>query len=125
MTILENNIRAGKRALLIEPEDATRRALQLLLQGWRFEVRSYCAAAAALSDAFADDADVLLVAHCLPEGDGSAALNTLRGRGWKGQAILIADSGSRALAAEARQAGFTAVLDRPVGRLDLLEALRR
>lgn len=122
-TILEARFQAGKRALLIEAEDATRRLLQLLLQGWRFEVRAFSHPTPALADGYADTSHVLLVAHRLPEAEGSAILVAMRQRGWEGRSILIAESRTGDLVEHARQVGFSAVLGKPVGRLDLLEAL--
>lgn len=121
---LEASLGPRGGALLIEPDDAARRSLQLMLQGWGYAVRSFSAAAPALADAYAGDAHLLLVAHCLLS-EGSAILQQLRQRGWQGRAILLADSRTSALIGEAAQAGFVEVLEKPVGRLELLNALAR
>lgn len=116
---------ARDRALLIEPDDTTRRALQIMLEGCRLEVRSFAAATPALAD-FADrNPHVLCVAHILPDGDGPMILCLMRQRGWEGRAILITDMGSQRLIDAADDAGFAAVLDKPVGRLELINALVR
>lgn len=122
---LPPDLEGGGRVLLIEPEDSVRRGLQLMLQGWRFSVRSFSAAAPALADADAEDAHVLLVAQRLLGSDGGAVLRALRQRGWQGRAILLAESRSSALVADALETGFSAVLEKPVGRLDLLNALAK
>lgn len=121
--ILEASLAAGGRALVIEPEDETRRSLMLMLRGWRLDVRSYSAAAPALADGHAYDAAVLLVAQSLPDSDADTVLRSLRQQGWQGRAILVADTRTNGFVAEARNAGFSAVLSKPISRLDVLEAL--
>lgn len=123
MITLENNLSLGQRALLIEPEDEARRALQLLLQGWRVEVRSYPTAAAGLADPLAVETHIVLLAQILLESGRCPVLNHLRERGWNGVAVLIAAARSPALAQEADASGFRSILVKPVGRLDLLKAL--
>lgn len=122
-TIQEASLERGSRVLLIEPEDATRRSLQLMLQGWRLDVRSFGIARAAFADSYARSAHVLLVGHRLEEGNGSDVLQSMKRSGWSGRAILVADTRSLALVEQARQCGFSTVLSKPVGRLDLLNAL--
>jgi len=124
-TVLEASLDGGQRALLVEPDDQTRRTLQMLLQGWKFVVRSFSAAMPALADGYADSAHVLLVAQRFPDADGQTVLLWMRQRGWRGRAIMVADLQTAELVGDARESGFAAVLGKPVGRLDLLEALLR
>ncbi|WP_197054233.1 hypothetical protein [Sphingomonas sp. 37zxx] len=114
-----------RRALIIEPEDSVRRSLQLMLQGFRFAVRSFGALAPALADSYARDAHVLLVAHDVLNSGDRALLSALRQSGWQGRAILVARSPTTDLADEARHAGFAAIVDKPIGRLELLNALSK
>lgn len=121
----EASFSGNRRALIIEPEDSARRSLQLMLQGWRFVVRSFGALAPALADPHARDAQVMLVAHDVLSGGDGAMLLVLREAGWQGRAILVADALTADLAREAQRAGFAAVVDKPIGRLDLLNALMK
>ncbi|WP_213979687.1 response regulator [Sphingomonas sp. dw_22] len=113
------------RILLLEDDDGVRRSLQLLLQGLGFEVRSFAAATPALADPLSAEMDFLIADNRLPDGDGLSALRTLRARGWQGRAILITAFPSSGVSEAAEQAGFAAVLEKPLRQQVLLGALTR
>ncbi len=111
------------RLLLVEDDDGLRRALQLLLCDQGYEVRAYPSGAHALADARADRAALLVADYRLPDSDGIALLRALRTCGWSGHAILVTGFPSPALAQAAREAGFAAVLEKPVPHHRLVAAL--
>lgn len=115
---------ARERVLLVDSQDDSRRALQLLLQGCGMDVRAFASAAAAMAEATVDQIRTLLIARDLSDGDAIHLLRQLALRGWRGRAILIGQSHA-ALDEEARAAGFAHVVKKPVGRLELLGALAR
>ncbi|MEG3165301.1 response regulator [Sphingomonas sp. PB2P19] len=102
------------RVVLIDDDAGVRRSLQLLLHWRGFDVRSFGTAAPVLSAHAADDTDVLITDYLLPDSDGIAVLETLRGRGWRGRAILITAFPSAALIERARASGFVALLEKPI-----------
>lgn len=112
-----------QRALVIEPEDMARRSLQLLLEGWKFEVSAFAAPPQTLGSADPNGPGLMCLSHRLPGGDGCSLLQRLRERGWRGDAILIAEVRCRLLIQDAEKAGFMHVLQKPVGRLDLFSAI--
>lgn len=113
-----------ERVLLVDSQDESRRALQLLLQGCGMDVRAFASAAAAMAETTLDQIRTLLIARELSDGDAIHLLQQLAGRGWKGRAILIGQSHAE-LDEAARAAGFASVVKKPVGRLELLGALAR
>jgi CheY-like chemotaxis protein len=119
--ILPDSVR--KQALLIAPEDDIRRTLQLLLLGCGLSVRAFGSVRAALADRSSIDAHILALTQHHVEGDGAVVLDLLREHGWRGRAILVMDAAPENLGKNGRDAGFDAVLDKPVGRLALLSAL--
>lgn len=117
-----NDSKVCRRLLLIEGDDGARRALQLLLQGHGFEVQSFSSARRALADPVCDEAGYLLVERITADADGLGVLGVLRGRGWQGRAVLMADAADAHREA-GRLAGFAAVIDKPVRSSELLSAL--
>ena len=109
--------------LLVEDEPAVRRALQLVLQGSGFSVRSQASSAAALGDPLALQAAAIVADYRLPDGDGLNLLRGLRQRGFAGPAILITAYGSPDLAASAREAGYARILEKPLPDRVLREAV--
>lgn len=111
--------------LLVEDDDAVRRALQLLLAGRGYQVRSFASAASALADPIALDAAYLVADFMLSESDGVALLGSLRARGWKGHAILVTAFPSTELRRAAAQVGYAAVMEKPLKQQALLALLDR
>lgn len=111
--------------ILVEDDDSVRRALQLLLSGSGFRVRSFATAASALADPVTLDAEHLVADFMLSESDGVQLLARLRGRGWTGNAILVTAYPSKDLRHAAEAVGYTAVMEKPLRRQELLTALGR
>lgn len=114
-----------ERVLLVDSQDESRRALQLLLQGCGMDVRAFSSAAAAMAETMLEQIRTLLIARQLSDGDAIELLRRLAARGWRGRAILIAGESHAELDDAARDAGFAGVVKKPVGRLELLGALAR
>lgn len=114
---------SGCHLLLIEDDDAVRRALQLLLTGQGFQVHAFASATLALADPGALAAGFLVIDYLLGESSGIEALGLLRSRGWQGRAVLITAHYSPHLHEEALQAGFDGVIAKPFRDATLLAAL--
>ncbi|MHA6721332.1 response regulator [Sphingomonas sp. RS6] len=110
--------------LIVDSEDASRRTLQLLLHGSGFDVRAFSSAASA-AEAMIAQFRVMFVARRLSDGEGVGLLRGFVERGWRGKAVLIAEASRDELDADARESGFTAVVKKPLGRLEVLGALAR
>ena len=109
--------------ILVEDDDSVRRALQLLLSGRGYQVRSFASAASALADPVALDAAYLVADFMLSESDGVALLRGLRALGWKGRAILVTAFPSDAVRRAAEAVGYAAVMEKPLRQQALLAAL--
>ncbi len=77
--------------VLVDPDDAARRALHLVLSGQRHRVRSYDSPAALAEDPKAVEADWLIVS-VRAGAQSLAAVGRLRFRGWRGRLAVIADA---------------------------------
>lgn len=111
--------------ILVEDDDSVRRALQLLLAGRGYQVRSYASAASALADPVALDADYLVADFMLSDSDGVALLAGLRASGWSGHAILVTAFPSKELREAADRVGYAEVMEKPLRQHALLAALGR
>ena len=111
--------------LLIEDDDGVRRGLQLFLQGHNFDVHAFASLKSALADPVACDAPFVVIDYVLREGNGIAALGTLRERGWDGVAVLITAFATAGVRQAASAAGFKAVVDKPFRDDELLRTLRK
>lgn len=109
--------------LLVEDDDGLRRALQLFLHNKGYDVRAFRSAAHALADKQVERANTLVADYRLPDSDGVVLLQSLRARGWAGRAILLTGFPSPGLAASARDAGYGAVLEKPVPHHRLVAAI--
>lgn len=116
---------ARTQVTLVHPDDATRRSLQLLLNGWGFDVRAFASAKSALGDSREIRADILLLDDQLPAGEAGTMLTGLRRNGWRGRAILMTHSPDEALNSMATVAGFAAIVRNPPREVELLGALGR
>ncbi|MDR6850755.1 CheY-like chemotaxis protein [Sphingomonas sp. BE123] len=86
---------------LVDPDDAARRALHLLLSGQRHRVRSFASAATLAEDPKSADLAWVIVA-LRPGSDDLAKVRHLRQRGWRGRLAVIVDRAEPA----ARDAGM-------------------
>lgn len=100
--------------LVVEDDDAIRRSLQLLLRSRGFDVRAYASPGFALADKDNRTAVCLISDLVLPGLDGIMLLADLRSEGWAGAAILISGYLDADRMDKATNAGFGAVLEKPV-----------
>lgn len=114
---------ARPQLLLVEDDDGLRRSLQLFLYSKGYDVRAFRSAAHALADTRLDSAHTLIADYRLPDTDGLALLHSLRARGWSGRAILVTGFPAPALASAARDAGYAAMLEKPVPHHRLVAAI--
>lgn len=107
---------SGKTALILLSDDdaSVRRSLHLLLRSRGFGVLAYSSGTALLLDPQTQTGDCLVVDYLMPDIDGISILRQLRSAGWCGPAILITGHYADKLAARAQEAGFAAVLEKPL-----------
>ena len=113
----------GLCVLLVEDDEGVRRSLQLLLEWNGFDVRAHALAASAMGLEVLGGIDLLVTDYGLQDGDGITLLTELRQAGWQGRAVLITAALSNEMAERAREAGFHAVLEKPLARHELIGAL--
>lgn len=113
------------RVLLVEDDDALRRALQLLLVGRGYEVRAYPSAAGLACDPEALRTQCLVADLVLGDSDALDLLTQLRGVGWTGHAVLISGHLTDEWRARALEIGFDAVLGKPIGETVLATVVAR
>jgi FixJ family two-component response regulator len=117
--------------LVVEDDTSVRRSLQLLLRSQGLDVRAYASASQALADPLACSAHCLIADLTMPEVDGIALLAALRAQGWTGPAILVSGQIDEDIEQKGREAGFDAVLRKPIfdgqltGRIAALIAAAR
>jgi len=109
--------------ILVEDDDPVRRALQLLLSGRGYQVRSFASAASALADPIALEAAFLVADYRLSDSDGVELLHSLRARGWMGRAILVTAFASNEVRRAAEAVGYAAIMEKPLRQQALLAAL--
>lgn len=100
--------------LIVEDDAPVRRSLQLLLRSHGLDVRAYASTAHALADPLALAAHCLIADLAMPDLDGLALLHALRGQGWSGPAILVSGQLDDDIERRGREAGFDAVLRKPI-----------
>lgn len=110
--------------LVVEDDNAIRRSLQLLLRGRGFDVRAYASPRSALADTQNRSAVCLIADLVMPGVDGFMLLADLRAEGWNGPAILISGYLNAERTAQAANAGFAAVLEKPLAHSHLFDTMR-
>jgi two-component system, LuxR family, response regulator FixJ len=105
---------ARTRILLVEDDAAVRRALQLLLTGEGYDVRSYGSGTGLARDPEALAAACLVADLMIPERDAVELLQDLRGAGWAGKAILVSGFLTSERTSRAYDAGYDRVLAKPL-----------
>ncbi|MFV0624500.1 response regulator [Sphingomonas sp. ac-8] len=117
---------SARRSLaLVEDDAGVRRSLQLVLRGHGYDVRAYARGDQMLADPLARHCSCLITDYRLEGIDGIAVLHGLRACGWHAPAILITGHATDALAETAQQAGFTAVLEKPLRNHLLVQLIAR
>jgi FixJ family two-component response regulator len=114
-----------ERILLVEDDPAVRRSMQLLLQAQGFDVRAYANGITLLADETNDDAKCFVADYRMDDLNGIAVLTRLRERGWGGPAVLITAYATNDLSGAAIAAGFDVVLEKPLRKHALVEAVMR
>lgn len=109
---------------LVDDDMVLRRRLQLLLRSCDYEVRAYPTAEALLADPGSRVSACLISDLHMPEIDGFLLLSRLRAGGWLAPAILITSSQESDLPARAMDAGFHAILIKPLADRLVLDAVR-
>lgn len=102
------------KIVIVEDDHPVRRSTQLLLQAQGFNVKAFSTGVAALANDAALGACCLIADYLLEDMDGIGLLRALRARGWMEPAILITGHWTPKLVEEAKAAGFSEVLGKPV-----------
>lgn len=100
--------------LLVEDDEAVRRSLQLLLNANGYAVRSYPSAVGLARDPLALGCACMVADLMMPEVDALQLLAELRAAGWSGKAMLISGYMDRRWEQQAREAGYDAILAKPI-----------
>lgn len=112
--------------LLVEDDTAVRRSLQLVLQARGFDVQAFADPELLLRAGGMGEAACLVADYRLQQSrNGLELLTELRRNSWRGPAILITAFPSAALAEEAAQRGFSAVLAKPFRERELADTVAR
>ncbi|MBA4163516.1 MAG: response regulator [Erythrobacter sp.] len=111
------------KIVIVEDDHPVRRSTQLLLQAQGFSVKAFSTGVALLADDAALDARCLIADYLLEDIDGIGLLLALRERGWMEPAILVTGYWTPTLVKEARTAGFSEVLEKPVKPRALVKIL--
>ena len=115
MGVIDHQTSEKAALILLSDDDASvRRSLHLLLRARGFGVLAYASGTALLLDPQMQSGDCLVVDYLMPDIDGISILRQLRSAGWCGPAILITAHYADTLAESAREAGFAAVLEKPL-----------
>jgi FixJ family two-component response regulator len=109
---------------LVDGDPAIRRARQLMLRAEQFDVRAYPTCRGLLDDPAALRCTCVVADAEMGEDTGVQLLRDLRARGWKGEAILLADALPIAFTAAANDGDFVAMVPKTLGDRALLEAVR-
>lgn len=105
---------------LVEDDPAVRDSLKLRLIARGHSVSTFSSSEPAL-DAEFDQSTRLIADYLMPDIDGIALLRILRAKGWAGLAFLITGHFDATLEIRAKQAGYSAVFEKPL-RFDRLIA---
>ena len=109
---------------LVDEDLTVRRSLQLLLRSANYEVRAYATAKALIADPGALGSACLITDWDMPTFDGLELLRHVRGQGWNAPAILMTSSRRPGLELLATDAGFQALLIKPLIDRVVLETVR-
>lgn len=111
--------------MIVEDDAAIRRSLQLMLSAEGYEIRAYPSGMGLLADEDAVQPLCFIADFAMHEVDGVALLSALRARGWTCPAILMTGFPSAELQAQAQNAGFDALLEKPFRQHVLMDTLLR
>ena len=114
---------AAPSILLVEDDEAVRRALQLLLLSNEYQVRAYPSSSGLAKDAGALNCSCLIADLVLPPSNAIALLKELRAASWTGKSILISGLLDPFWEAKAVAAGYDAVLHKPISNSVLIRTV--
>jgi FixJ family two-component response regulator len=120
---MANRFQVSPTILLVEDDDAVRRSLQLLLSAHGYGVRSHAAAAGLAQDPAALGCACLVADLMMPQTDALQLLAELQAAGWTGKAILISGFLDAEWERRAREAGYDAILPKPISHSVLIRAV--
>jgi two-component system response regulator AtoC len=103
----------SKRVLIVDDEKNMRWVLGQSLSGDGFEVAEAADGKEALAAVAAQEPDVMVLDHRMPEKDGMEVLRTLRSKGATFPIIMLTAHGNVALAVEAMKSGASEYLTKP------------
>jgi DNA-binding NtrC family response regulator len=103
----------SKRVLIVDDEKNMRWVLGQSLSGDGFEVAEAADGNEALAAVAAQEPDVMVLDHRMPDKDGMEVLRTLRSKGSTFPIIMLTAHGNVALAVEAMKAGASEYLTKP------------
>ncbi|WP_447954093.1 response regulator transcription factor [Sphingopyxis chilensis] len=105
---------AGHCVLLVDDDQAVRRSIKLLLRARGFSVHDFGSAVELLADHGRAPCRCLITDYLMPSMDGLALLARLQASGWSGPAILITGCYQKDLEKRALDAGFSALVEKPL-----------
>jgi FixJ family two-component response regulator len=111
------------KVLLVDDDAAVRISLKLLLTARGHHVDDYPGGQAVLDADLSDDRICLIADYLMPDIDGLNLLDSLRGRGWAGPALLITGHFDATLEQRARAVGYSAVFEKPLRDDKLFDAV--
>jgi len=117
-------VRTNPQIALVDGDAAVRHARQLLLRAEGFNVRAYASAPSLLADPLARASACIIAEVVMPEIGGVEVLRSMRRMRWSGGAILLSDTLTEQLAAEAKELAFVLLVPCDVPDRVLIEAIR-
>ena len=109
---------------LVDGDPVMRRARQLMLRGERYSVRAYGSSDALLADPAARGAACIVADADMGATSGPHVLRAMRSTGWRGSAILLAETITPALAEVALAERFAVLSPKSLGDGPFLSAIR-
>lgn len=114
---------AGQCVLLVDDDLAVRRSLKLLLQARGYSVHDFGSGVELLAELARAPCRCLITDYSMPSMDGLTLLGRLRASGWSAPAILITGCYQKGLEKRALEAGFSAIIEKPLTDEKLLDVL--
>lgn len=99
---------------LVDDDEAVRRSVSLLLRAHGFCVCDFGSATELLESDTCSGCHCLITDYSMPSMDGITLLARLRQSGWPGTAILITGRYQHDLEKRALEAGFSALVEKPL-----------
>ena len=109
--------------LLVEDDDAVRRSLLLLLKAHGYEVRAHSSAVGLAQHPGALDCGCIVADLMMPNIDAVEMLAEFKQAGWAGKAVLISGYLDRRWEERARDAGYDAILPKPISHSVLVRTV--